>query len=417
MVSCERYAALGPYVGIVVRRAFVTVGGRQVHYRMVGSGPPVVLCHESPLSSAGLVGLAEALAPRFTVLALDTPGYGGSRSLSIERPEISDYADGLAETLSALGVERCGVYGAHTGAYIALELASQHPDRVAVCVADGLQIFTESQRTELLANYLASWPSQVDGSHLLAMWVRYRDQHMFFPWYRRTLETRQDADMPDACHLHEGVMDMLRAGDGYRVAYAAALRYRAEECLPLATVTAVAREGDARWLRELGRLPAGTATVLLPRDRTAWANRIGDLLETAAGAPDRLSERPTTPLRDREPTCSYTDTRFGQLMTRSIDGPSGRPLVMLHPSTSSSAALVPLMTRLAAGRRVIAFDTLGEGDSDKPACAEPWIGYYAEAVAAAIHLGAPLCVWEGDDGPGIRSAVEELGAAYRVLTR
>jgi hypothetical protein len=41
----------------------------------------------------------------------------------------------------------------------------------------------------------------------------------------------------------------------------------------------------------------------------------------------------------------------------------------------------------------------------------------AEAVAAAVHLGAPLCVWEGDDGPGIRSAVEEVGASYRVLTR
>jgi len=41
----------------------------------------------------------------------------------------------------------------------------------------------------------------------------------------------------------------------------------------------------------------------------------------------------------------------------------------------------------------------------------------AEAVAAAVHLGAPLCVWEGDDGPGIRSAVEELGASYRVLAR
>ncbi len=41
----------------------------------------------------------------------------------------------------------------------------------------------------------------------------------------------------------------------------------------------------------------------------------------------------------------------------------------------------------------------------------------AEAAAAAVHLAAPLCVWEGDDGPGIRSAVQELGASYRVISR
>ena len=39
----------------------------------------------------------------------------------------------------------------------------------------------------------------------------------------------------------------------------------------------------------------------------------------------------------------------------------------------------------------------------------------AEAVAAAEHLLAPLCVWEGDDGPGIRAAMTELGASYRTF--
>lgn len=41
----------------------------------------------------------------------------------------------------------------------------------------------------------------------------------------------------------------------------------------------------------------------------------------------------------------------------------------------------------------------------------------AEAVAAAVHLGAPLCVWEGDDGAGIRSATAALEATYRTITR
>jgi hypothetical protein len=41
----------------------------------------------------------------------------------------------------------------------------------------------------------------------------------------------------------------------------------------------------------------------------------------------------------------------------------------------------------------------------------------AEAVAAAETLGGPLCVWEGDDGPGIRSAAAALGVTYRTLAR
>lgn len=41
----------------------------------------------------------------------------------------------------------------------------------------------------------------------------------------------------------------------------------------------------------------------------------------------------------------------------------------------------------------------------------------AEAVAAAEHLGATLCVWEGDDGPGIRSAIAAVGASYRTIPR
>lgn len=40
----------------------------------------------------------------------------------------------------------------------------------------------------------------------------------------------------------------------------------------------------------------------------------------------------------------------------------------------------------------------------------------AEAIAAAEHLGASLCVWEGDDGPGIRGAVAEVGASYRTMS-
>jgi hypothetical protein len=40
----------------------------------------------------------------------------------------------------------------------------------------------------------------------------------------------------------------------------------------------------------------------------------------------------------------------------------------------------------------------------------------AEAVAAAEHLGASLCVWDGDDGPGIRQAARATGISYRTIS-
>ena len=41
----------------------------------------------------------------------------------------------------------------------------------------------------------------------------------------------------------------------------------------------------------------------------------------------------------------------------------------------------------------------------------------AECVAAAEHLDAPLCVWSGDDGPGIRAAMSDLGLGHRTIAR
>ena len=41
----------------------------------------------------------------------------------------------------------------------------------------------------------------------------------------------------------------------------------------------------------------------------------------------------------------------------------------------------------------------------------------AEAVTAAVHLGSPLCVWDGDDGPTIRNAAIALGVTYLAIGR
>ena len=89
-----------------IDRGFLTLPGRQVHYRRAGSGPPVVLLHQSPKSSEELVPLFLLLAENFTVLAPDTPGYGLSDPIVSPDAdiEIDVFADAVAEFFDGMGL-------------------------------------------------------------------------------------------------------------------------------------------------------------------------------------------------------------------------------------------------------------------------------------------------------------------------
>ncbi|MEZ5459181.1 MAG: alpha/beta fold hydrolase [Steroidobacteraceae bacterium] len=76
---------------------------------------------------------------------------------------------------------------------------------------------------------------------------------------------------------------------------------------------------------------------------------------------------------------SFVSIREGQVHLRSGGSGAARALWMVHASPASSVSLVPLMRELGTSRRVIAPDTLGNGDSAAPSVATPDIGYYADA--------------------------------------
>ena len=388
--------------GVTTTRHFVTTeSGRQVHYRRAGRGPAVVLCHESPLSSVSLTDLVAWLSRRFTVIALDNPGYGSSDKLDHPDPLIGDYAEALAETLDALGLWRVQLYGAHTGAFIALEFAIRHPQRCAGLITDGLPVFDPDDTVELLGNYLPPWEPQWDGSHLTWAWTRYSDQQVFWPWFRKERAARLDMDMPSAAWLHEGVLDLLRAGDDFRIAYQAAFRYHSFATVERLVVPTriTAREDDLNH-PDLARLPdplpAGVSKHALPRERAAWAH---ELLRLYLELPPGDLAAPAPP-PERRPagaiTRDYVDTPYGQLLARRL-GPGGggaaagdgdtssRPLLMLHASPGSAKQLEPLQRALAAsGRQTIALDTLGNGDSDKPGWRAPRLEDYARVVGSAL---------------------------------
>lgn len=85
----------------------------------------------------------------------------------------------------------------------------------------------------------------------------------------------------------------------------------------------------------------------------------------------------------------FAETSVGQVHYR-MAGPSTptgrRPLVMFHGSPSSSHSLARQIANLAQSRGVIAFDTMGQGDSCPPPSADvtfvDYARYYAEALSS-----------------------------------
>ena len=94
-------------MAIQITRHFATVKGeRQVHYRRAGSGPPVVLLHQSPTSSREYIPLIQEIAAKgFTVFSPDTPGNGMSEPFpGGEWKSMEGFADGVVNLMDELGL-------------------------------------------------------------------------------------------------------------------------------------------------------------------------------------------------------------------------------------------------------------------------------------------------------------------------
>ena len=350
-----------------ITKHFVTVGNRRVHYHRAGAGPVIVLLHASACSAKVMRRPLEIFSEHFTAIAFDTPGFGLSDLLAIEQPTTEDLADALAETLTALDISHAAVYGRHTGAQIAVEFAARHPERCAMALTDGFPIYTAEERARRLKGYLPPIVPVFDGSHLVWIWFRYRDQHVFWPWNAQDLEHRADTDVPDLEFLHRGVIEMLEAGDSYRIGYATAYRHRGLDAIPDLKVPVCfgARPGDSQG-RSLELIPPDVWTQKMPRDpETAFAAEYQVLMKhPAKGVAPAAPRCLAIPGRS---TTDYVDVDGAQLLVRSVgDLHSRPPLVVIHHLPGSSALYDALICEIGKSHPVLAIDLPGHGESDPP---------------------------------------------------
>lgn len=108
--------------------AQTTLHGHNVAYRLMGTGPPIVLIHGVTSSSAGWHAVAPALAEHHTVLAPDLLGHGESA-----KPR-GDYsmgalASGVRDLMLALRIGPATIVGHSLGGGVAMQFAYQFPDR------------------------------------------------------------------------------------------------------------------------------------------------------------------------------------------------------------------------------------------------------------------------------------------------
>lgn len=262
-----------------ITRHYLTLGSgankRRVHYRRAGTGPVLLLVHQSPRSGGEYEELMQRWGAHFTCIAPDSPGFGQSEPLAKANPNIDDYADAIVEFITAMGLEQVPAYGFHSGAIILITALKRHPSRFSGIAAGGYGVWTEAEKAAFGANYTPPFLPLAYGQHLVWAWNRILEQAWFFPWYDVRNETRMRNAHDDPAAVHAIIMEILDAGDSFRHGYAAVLAAPRDIPPPETTTAPVfitAYDGDPMQahIDRLGAMPASWSAlkVRTPEDQT-----------------------------------------------------------------------------------------------------------------------------------------------------
>lgn len=111
--------------------------GRHVGVAVAGRGVPLVVVHG--FGAEGVLyaqTLSRLVASGFMVVAVDSPGHGGTDPLGA-RARLGDYVDDLERVLAGLGIRRAVLVGHSMGGRLVADLAAARPDlAVGVILVD-----------------------------------------------------------------------------------------------------------------------------------------------------------------------------------------------------------------------------------------------------------------------------------------
>ncbi len=117
------------------RTGRVAVAGDELFFEVRGSGEPLLMIAPGGGDGWQYARVAELLATRFRVITFDRRANGRSTMNAPQNFTIQQQSDDAVAILRAVGEESAHVFGNSSGAVIALDLATRHPDHARVVVA------------------------------------------------------------------------------------------------------------------------------------------------------------------------------------------------------------------------------------------------------------------------------------------
>ena len=356
---------------LITKHFLPLADGHQVHYRRAGSGPPLVIMHPSPSSSASMTASITAFSDIFTCIALDTPGYGLSDDIVDDPTELWGYADALIQILDALGIQQTCVYGAATGAQIGIQFARKYPGRTAFLMLDANGDFGGEAGEKIAKGYFNDITPTRDGSHLIRIWDMCRHLSGFFPWQATSKDGRLAVAPAPPESIQHSVNDYLRAGPSYQKAYYAAMLLESwENTREVSVPVLMTRNSGSALLSHTDTLIAKGLPPNFTILRCDPSTRFKVQVEAAKQKLSQLSLPSPRPAPDDHTPASkrvqnfYATARDGQLRIRGNLSGKGRPILALHDPAGSAHLVEPILTPYVGQRPIIALDLPGNGESD-----------------------------------------------------
>ncbi len=134
----------------------LSANGETIHYIKEGAGPAVALIHSLGASVRMWSDLIAALKDRYTVVACDARGHGGSSAKG--ECSVATAAQDLKSVLDEAGISECHLVGISSGGQVAVAFAAQWPAAVkSLVLADTAVKPVEgiNQRIEATAEAIA----------------------------------------------------------------------------------------------------------------------------------------------------------------------------------------------------------------------------------------------------------------------
>jgi pimeloyl-ACP methyl ester carboxylesterase len=119
-----------------MRTGTLAVPGASLFYKVLGSGPLLLLLPGGSGDAEAFNGIAGHLADQFTLLTYDRRGLSRSQAEDpAKTPGIETHSDDAHRLLTALAPAPALVFGSSIGAVIGLDLVARHPEQIRACIA------------------------------------------------------------------------------------------------------------------------------------------------------------------------------------------------------------------------------------------------------------------------------------------